>query len=648
MIKIIPSFALLDGGLLSPQRVTFRGISTNSLSFVFSGALATNTNEEISDSSISIRSKCDSLTSSSRNVVGDRSCLNNQLEGEIYLPFSIDCVAKPAVYKNCGVRSYPPFVSYSIESANLNDYFLACTSSDSISIGYRSPDSICYSDVAHLPDKRISYIIDYSGVPCFSDIYLSCDGRTATREKKPSYYTVPSQPITCEFISLRNMRRTNSTRRTLYAGRGFAFQYSWSDSEATCYLVVFAHSEFRSAAPTSTHTLRDESDISVTVAAYRGTKHLDAIDVPWTYLESRVKDLIKDASTIPELRSILLKNCKSFKRCVRNVAADYKSRLNGVACSQSNIPHQSIVEYLESDVFVKSLPLFRLDHVIDRSAQLRASPGEMALNAVNNCNVFSSNMIAYLRDIPSLLGEIDAAKDLLMDLDNPSKWASLWLSTRFGTKLTYEDTKELVASIKRALRTFMDELPKNFWFKSSSRDVRDVSVSIGQMQYDIRISDGFTFTYCDPDYKKLKSVGRHLIEFDVFPSLSNMWDLVPYSFVADWLVDFGGFFEQIDLIAQSSQYDVVATCLARRTQVSLSRRDCDDFYQNLFQNLLLSGECSETLFQKFVSANRLPLRYVRFSRTLGTRFPRFCPSLQIGHLSNKNIIDSASLILQRS
>lgn len=61
---------------------------------------------------------------------------------------------------------------------------------------------------------------------------------------------------------------------------------------------------------------------------------------------------------------------------------------------------------------------------------------------------------------------------------------------------------------------------------------------------------------------------KTLMDVDLFPTLTNVWDLVPFSFVIDWFLDIGSLFERIDTRTYASTLAVLGVLRSIKRSVS--------------------------------------------------------------------------------
>lgn len=234
--------------------------------------------------------------------------------------------------------------------------------------------------------------------------------------------------------------------------------------------------------------------------------------------------------------------------------------------------------------------------------------GEATQSAANAAKYFAGNGIAYIQDLKRLKSTIFDLIGLLKGKKDLTSVANLWLSGRYGLKLTIQDTIDLVRGIKHAIEDY-DKLI------STCRGVsRNDEEECHAKLYYVRPK---------PDnIRSLDDLLSLLIQWDLYPTLENLWDLIPYSFVVDWFVGIGDILDGIDSIGYTDHMDIIGTCYTVKSAWVPS---------HLWHVLGISGNISATEFIR--TTPNTPYQYI----------PTFSGSLP----STKNFIDGAALIIQR-
>jgi hypothetical protein len=175
---------------------------------------------------------------------------------------------------------------------------------------------------------------------------------------------------------------------------------------------------------------------------------------------------------------------------------------------------------------------------------------ELHASSFDGVQKFDGNLLAFISELPSFgTTGVSSLIELLRSSPSKASIASFWLSNRYGDRLSFRDAKDLFQSFDREL------------FKA--RTTRYV-ISRGRLSE--LVSDGYftdvnVFHACQlavspKDSNALMRAIRHAYEWDYYPSLGNVWDMIPLSFVVDWFVNVGDIYESVDRLVQARYYDV--------------------------------------------------------------------------------------------
>lgn len=254
--------------------------------------------------------------------------------------------------------------------------------------------------------------------------------------------------------------------------------------------------------------------------------------------------------------------------------------------------------------------LLEIKHFLREDA-LRLEPHyEQDLLFGDATQVAADNALKFTGNTATLIKELLGLKDTILDLYrllqgdvNLKNLSSLWLSGRYGLKLTYQDTVDLAKSV-------LDEVKRDYELYSLSRGrAGDNPVARCILYFDPNTRNGFA-----------KAMSG-LMEWDLFPSLANVWDIIPYSFVVDWFVDVEGFLSAIDTNTYLSTMNVFSAFYTLKTEWEVPVSTWHGIQGNFWF----------TRFKRFSKNEPIP------------PVPSFSGSLP----SEKNIIDGAALIIQR-
>lgn len=207
----------------------------------------------------------------------------------------------------------------------------------------------------------------------------------------------------------------------------------------------------------------------------------------------------------------------------------------------SPMKHMDLSSYLSSLVHhvVKGFDQICQEHA-DDDANSQSEFADLTQEAADNVRPLNINMPMYFKD----MGELGKLAESLTatagkGIRGLMKYASAgYLAVHYGLNLTIKDTQEIAA----ALPTIPSQ---RGWSRAGSQHSRQFTMSF--MDTDISINEASRcsmWLYRVPD-EDLTALGRltqareHLLALDLAPTLSNMWDAVPFSFVADWFIPVG-------------------------------------------------------------------------------------------------------------
>lgn len=222
----------------------------------------------------------------------------------------------------------------------------------------------------------------------------------------------------------------------------------------------------------------------------------------------------------------------------------FSSRTYPLTINKEWVPH-FVAEYLSLSKFERQ----NLISAVDRQVQW----GDLSAKAAESVRELDINSIAYLRDFGAL-GKL--AKSVIPTGSSLSSFKSaakaisgVYLGHHYGTRLTINDTWKIAKAIDR-----LD--PSELWQTMGSEKSGTIDTSGHHVQYTRRLTAKIR-GISDDKLRAVDSVNEAIdqlsnrirrvgYEADLLPTLANIWDLVPFSFVIDWFVPIGDAFENIE------------------------------------------------------------------------------------------------------
>lgn len=217
-------------------------------------------------------------------------------------------------------------------------------------------------------------------------------------------------------------------------------------------------------------------------------------------------------------------------------------------------------------------PRFR--EMVYRKADEIVHPGAIAAKAAASIRRLDINTLQYVKDIveiPALgSGLVELGSDFAEYITQHPKKAEkaadqakrfakhvastaskAYLTSHYGIKLTIQDTQEIASAIEDTDFTQPDQTLGGY---------EEVEVDLPAWGTTCVVGTRVTAVVGSYDDKQLKTcesikestnqltnmVKRAGYELDVLPTTANMWDMVPLSFVVDWFLPIGDYFEKVE------------------------------------------------------------------------------------------------------
>jgi len=242
--------------------------------------------------------------------------------------------------------------------------------------------------------------------------------------------------------------------------------------------------------------------------------------------------------------------------------------------------------------------------------------GDLAYDCYNQIQLWGNNGLAYLRDIAGITSAarslIGVAKNLLGSknfMAVSKELAGLFLSIRYGWCLTTKDTLSLVdADYERAY-------PQGRCKRSSAYTY---------------FRNGYTITsrmavYCRPYADCVSELAALVNMFDLDFTLENIWDMVPLSFVVDWVANVGDVLDRLDTLGEMEQFSIFLTGKTLKVETTLA-------VDEIRQLTSMSGNVSA--------------KYYKRAYTTDVTLPSLASS-RVANQKFNNWLEGSALVIQR-
>lgn len=183
--------------------------------------------------------------------------------------------------------------------------------------------------------------------------------------------------------------------------------------------------------------------------------------------------------------------------------------------------------------------------------------GQMAFATYSRVQPFDGNGVAYIGDWAKVLPLVKGVLDSLKSIKSPGKAfskvpklvADNYLAWHYGARLMIQDTQDLY----KALRTW------NHTLENYSR--------YGQSWRGDNVSAHYSVAFYPAAVEEINFL-RVLKDFDLLPTASNVWDLIPYSFVVDWFTGLSSSIEALEMTNRMTKWSFAYVCQSSTTRWS--------------------------------------------------------------------------------
>lgn len=164
--------------------------------------------------------------------------------------------------------------------------------------------------------------------------------------------------------------------------------------------------------------------------------------------------------------------------------------------------------------------------------------GDLVRRCANDAQVIDSNSIELVKELSSLSATLKDTYALTKGKVDAKKLASIYLSYKYGLRLTAMD----IVSGGKSIASRIMSTRKEYSF-SRAKETCVLQSTDGQMGLVINYNYKIFYLTHSEDWR---SAVKTWFDSGLFPSLSNAWDLVPFSFVVDWFTNAGNYLDAID------------------------------------------------------------------------------------------------------
>jgi hypothetical protein len=217
---------------------------------------------------------------------------------------------------------------------------------------------------------------------------------------------------------------------------------------------------------------------------------------------------------------------------------------------------------------VNPLPYYWLDYmesIRPFSSNDVSALSEVCRNTISEYTTLATNNYANLFEVVDMINDfrkgkiidlVESSKDwyriVVESITNPSKSnlrrlgkgaskeaASAWLKYRYAYNTTKSDVEQYTRAV---INNYLGSQLGDRVLRGS------IGISSGEMRVKMRIHDNTS--------PNLEYVLIGLDQYGLFPGLYNIWDMIPFSFIADWFSNLGDILQDIDQRIYFQYYDI--------------------------------------------------------------------------------------------
>lgn len=187
--------------------------------------------------------------------------------------------------------------------------------------------------------------------------------------------------------------------------------------------------------------------------------------------------------------------------------------------------------------------------------------GDLVRRCANDAQVIQTNSLELVRDLRRLSDELRSLYGLVRGKKTIKTLSDAYLSYKYGLRLTGQDINLIISTANRELSAEYREISR-----SRSAEERFFSDSQGNEEplhakYVYKVS----YRPYDNDWRRFCQLW---MDSGLFPSLQNLWDLVPLSFVVDWFVPVNKYLNSTDAQTYWSVHSVLGCTYSQKLTVS--------------------------------------------------------------------------------
>lgn len=189
--------------------------------------------------------------------------------------------------------------------------------------------------------------------------------------------------------------------------------------------------------------------------------------------------------------------------------------------------------------------------------------GRLAMEASATANVMQTNVLSFLLQVQNPKGVIQSFRNLA-ELRTAKAASDAYLGTKYGLLPDISDIQNIYHGLRSLLETSNSRSEK-VYTAGHSQTLEDRDLCITRLQRIKLVTDNRD--------SGLNSLLNRLESVGVILDCKTIWDLLPFSFVIDWILDVGDFMERVDTHLRLERFGLLYTTMSIKDTMDFTVSD---------------------------------------------------------------------------
>lgn len=195
---------------------------------------------------------------------------------------------------------------------------------------------------------------------------------------------------------------------------------------------------------------------------------------------------------------------------------------------------------------------------------------------------------------------------------------SMYLFTKYGVLTAVSDIRRLVQGV-------VDFVHQPLYQRLHSRQIVSLQEPVGSNHTYTAVLTVECGKYPDWVLGQIQRMIAEIKRWGVYPRISDIWDIIPYSFVVDWFIQFGDLFDSVaDYLDVKDYFPVKEVISSEKWEYQVD---------------------ASVLVPEYGASGQVHFKY--YTRWISQELPLPPVTLEAGSLQDSHLVEATALILQR-